>query len=159
MERVALADLDSYGDHCASATVLTDALGADALALNHFELAPGETPSRGSHAHFDQEEVFYVLAGTVTFAVGDPRETTPADVAVRAGGAIRFAPGEYQRAWNRGDESARMLAMGAPQGSEDVDVVRDCPSCDTPTSQRFDRGDEVLRTVCVDCDTVTGRFT
>lgn len=159
MKRVRLDDLDSYGDHCASATVLTGPLGTEGVALNYFELAPGETPSRGPHAHFDQEEVFVVLTGTVSFAVGDPRETTPEEVTVAAGEAIRFAPGEYQQAWNYGDERVELLALGAPRDSEDVDLLRDCPTCDAPTSQRFEREAEALSTVCVDCGTETGRFT
>ncbi|WP_255198198.1 cupin domain-containing protein [Halorarius litoreus] len=158
MRTVAIDAVPNYGDYCAAAKVLTSALDTEHLALNYFELAPGETPSRGPHAHFDQSETFVVLVGAVTFEVGDPRETEPESVVVTEGEAVRFEPGEYQQAWNRGDESATLLALGVPRDSEDVDLLRACPGCDALTTQQFEQEGDVLLTVCVDCGTETGRF-
>lgn len=159
MPRTAIVDaVPDYGDYCEAAKVLTSALDLEHLALNYFELAPGETPSRGPHAHFDQSETFVVLDGTVTFEVGDPRETEPKSVVATAGEAVRFEPGEYQQAWNRGTERAVLLALGVPRDSEDVDLLRACPSCDALTTQQFDGDGEALLTVCVDCGTETGRY-
>jgi len=64
-------------------------LGTEHVAMNYFELAPGDAFAGGVHAHGDQEEVFYVLSGTATFEVGPERER----VDVEAGELIRFAPG------------------------------------------------------------------
>lgn len=158
MRTAAIGAVPNYGDHCAATKVLTSALDTEHVALNYFELAPGETPSRGPHAHFDQSETFVVLDGTVTFEVGDPRETEPESVVASAGEAVRFEPGEYQQAWNRGDESATLLALGVPRESTDVDLLRDCPGCDALTSQAFDQNGDVLLTVCVECGAETGRF-
>jgi mannose-6-phosphate isomerase-like protein (cupin superfamily) len=158
MQMVAVQEVPNYGDYCRAAKVLTTELVLEEVALNYFELAPGETPSRGPHAHFDQSETFVVLDGTVTVEVGDPREVEPDPVVVEAGEAVRFAPGEYQQVWNRGNTPATVLALGVPRDSEDVDLLRPCPSCDALTSQQFETDREELLTVCVDCGTETGRF-
>lgn len=159
MEVATVEEVPNYGDHCRAAKVLTTELDLEGVALNYFELAPGETPARGPHAHFDQSEVFVVLAGTTTVEVGDPRAGEPEPVVVNAGEAVQFEPGEYQQVWNRGDVPATVLALGVPRDSEDVDLLRSCPSCDALTSQQFEQDGEDLLTVCVDCGTETGRYT
>jgi len=65
---------------------LSNELDADDVAVNYYELAPGDSFGFGYHRHADQEEVFHVQRGTVTF------ETEDGDVDVSAGEAIRFAP-------------------------------------------------------------------
>ncbi|MFC7137021.1 cupin domain-containing protein [Halobaculum litoreum] len=102
---------------------LADPLGAEDLAINHYELAPGEGFSGGMHTHLDQEELFVVLSGTATFET--PEET----VGVAAGEAIRFAPGEYQTGSNEGDEPVEALALGAPADSTEVRVPVECREC------------------------------
>ncbi|WP_284013896.1 cupin domain-containing protein [Halobaculum litoreum] len=102
---------------------LADPLGAEDLAINHYELAPGEGFSGGMHTHLDQEELFVVLSGTATFET--PEET----VDVAAGEAIRFAPGEYQTGSNEGDEPVEALALGAPADSTEVRVPVECREC------------------------------
>jgi len=37
---------------------VSQALGAEHVAMNYFELAPGDSFSGGLHTHHDQEEVF-----------------------------------------------------------------------------------------------------
>ena len=135
---------------------LTDALGTTALAVNHYELAPGDSFAPAYHAHERQEEVFYVYEGTATF------ETETGDVAVGPGEAVRFAPGEFQRGWNRGEERVVALALGAPVESGRVTKLRDCPSCGERTAHRLEHlGDEPGTRVatCERCGTETGRWT
>jgi uncharacterized cupin superfamily protein len=102
---------------------LSDALGTTDVAINRYRLPPGEGLPSGLHAHPDQEEVFLVLEGTVTF------ETLSDPVVVDAGGAVRFAPGEYQTGANDAASPAVVLALGAPKGTEAVRVPLDCPDC------------------------------
>ncbi|MFC7096010.1 cupin domain-containing protein [Halobaculum marinum] len=102
---------------------LTGALGAEDLAINHYQLEPGEGFSGGMHTHLDQEELFVILSGTATF------ETPDDTVVVDEGEAIRFAPGEYQTGSNDGDEPVEALALGAPADSTEVRVPVECREC------------------------------
>lgn len=150
MEHLAIDDADSAGfgggvEHRA----LRDALGATAVSINRFRLDPDTPLPWGLHAHYDQEEVFIVLEGTVTF------ETLAGRTAVAAGEAVRFAPGEYQAASNAGDRPATFLAIGAPAGTEDMRVPLPCASCDGE-ELRIELSSDTL--VCPSCgDTVDAR--
>ncbi|MFB6070688.1 MAG: cupin domain-containing protein [Halanaeroarchaeum sp.] len=154
MRRVTLDDLESRMGPADVAYALTESLQAADVAINYYELAPGDSFSYGLHAHADQEEVFYVQSGTVTFHLAD------GEMVVQAGDLVRFPPGEYQRGVNEGDERVVALAIGAPQDPGETDVRRTCPECGTRTSQSLELADDrsEIRTVCEDCGTVTGRF-
>jgi uncharacterized cupin superfamily protein len=133
---------------------LTGALGATDLALNYYELAPGDSFAFGYHAHSNQEEVFYIQSGTITF------ETEEGNTEVGPDEIVRFAPGEYQRGVNQHDERAVALALGAPKESGDLDLRRECPDCGDRTSnsiQRAESGDDLV-TICEDCGAETGWF-
>jgi uncharacterized cupin superfamily protein len=155
MRKVRLHDLDSRMGPADRSLPLTDALGAADAALNFYELAPGDSFAYGFHAHENQEELFYVLEGTVTF-----RTLEDDDVVVEAGEIVRFAPGEFQRGVNRGDERVRALAIGAPQDPGDTEILRECEECGGETTQELElAGDRSeIRAVCEECGTVTGHF-
>ncbi|WP_435065655.1 cupin domain-containing protein [Halobaculum sp. EA56] len=110
-------------DDAAALVRLGDALVTEHVAINRYRLPPGDGFPGGLHAHADQEEVFVVIEGEATF------ETLDGEVTVAAGGAVRFAPGEYQTGENRGDEELVALALGAPRESDDVRVPATCPDC------------------------------
>ena len=155
MERVTVEEIDSRTAGPADVKrPLTAALGATDLALNYYELAPGDSFAFGYHAHGEQEEVFYVQSGTVTF------ETEGGPVEVGPGELVRFAPGEYQRGVNRRDGRVVALALGAPKESGDLDMQRNCPDCDERTENSIRRAedDEGLVTVCEECGAETGQF-
>ena len=103
------------------------ALGTEHVAMNYFELSPGEAFAGGLHTHEDHEEVFYVLSGTATFEVGRERER----VDVAAGELIRFAPGEFQSGFVRedADEAVTAWAFGAPGARHDWDAIRSIATC------------------------------
>jgi len=100
MRKVAIDDIDivtnPMGVHDLRKPV-SQALGTEHVAMNYFELAPGDAFAGGLHAHGDQEEIFYVLSGTATFEVGRERERVDVD----SGELIRFAPGEFQSGFVR----------------------------------------------------------
>ena len=152
MHRVALEDRPAAVSAADAFCPLTDALGLTDLALNHYELAPGDSVGFCYHAHEEQEEVFCVTEGAVTF------DTENGPERVEAGELVRFGPGEYQRGFNRGDERAAVLAIGAPQDGGDVDLQRACSDCEERTSHevQWDDGDAVP--VCLDCGAETGRY-
>jgi len=154
MERV---DVDDVDDRMGPAEVkrdLSGALAATDVALNYYELAPGERFGFGYHRHSGQEEVFYIEQGRVTF------ETEDGEVTVEAGDAIRFAPGEWQLGTNDGDERVVALAVGAPQDMGKTTMLRECPDCEGRTENEIEMADDrsALVTICDDCGAETGRF-
>ncbi|WP_254272991.1 cupin domain-containing protein [Haloarcula marina] len=155
MERTSLDDAPARLGPAAVKRSLSSALDTTELAMNYYELAPGETFGLGYHRHPEQEEVFYVQSGTATF------ETEDGDVTVEAGEAVRFAPGEWQLGRNDGDERVVALALGAPREANDTEMVRECPDCGERTRQRVALTDDrdALLTYCTACDAETGRFT
>lgn len=79
-------------------------LGVSTFGMNQIILGPGE---RGRiHRHHLQEEVYLVLAGTLTVYVeGDPHQ-------LGAGELLRVAPGWRRQLVNRHDEPVSILALG-----------------------------------------------
>ncbi|WP_327053293.1 cupin domain-containing protein [Halomicrococcus gelatinilyticus] len=154
MEKIRIDDAKSYMGPADVKRPLTKELGTENVALNYYELAPGDSFAFGYHAHEDQEEVFYVQSGTVTF------ETADDPVAVGAGEAVRVAPGEFQRGVNEGDERVVALAVGAPRDAGETEVRRHCEDCGerTPNDIEMTEDRDALVTRCVDCGAVTGRF-
>ncbi|ADD04925.1 cupin 2 barrel domain protein [Natrialba magadii ATCC 43099] len=71
MEHVSIDDIEStpYDDLHTGRRDLATPLGTDHLAITHYVLESGERFSGSVHAHMDQEEVFVVLEGEVTFEV------------------------------------------------------------------------------------------
>ena len=154
MEKIRIDDVESYMGPADVKRPLTDALDATDVALNYYELAPGDSFAFGYHAHEDQEEVFYVQSGTVTF------ETADDPVTVAAGEAIRFAPGEFQRGVNEDDERVVAVAIGAPRDSGETEVRCHCEDCGerTPNDIKMTEDRDALVTRCVVCGAVTDRF-
>lgn len=155
MEKVTIDAIESRMGPASVKRALAGPLGADDIALNYYELEPGESFGFGYHRHPNQEEVFLVRSGTVTF------ETEDGDVRVEAGDAIRFAPGEWQLGRNEGDERVVAFALGAPQEMGDTDMLRHCEACGGRTHNYVEMTDDrdALLTRCEECDTETGRFT
>lgn len=133
---------------------LSDVLDTESLALNYFELAPSERFGYAYHRHRDQEEVFYVQAGTVTF------RTESGEVDVAAGEVIRVPPGEFQLGRNEGDERVVALALGAPRETAEIEYFQACPECDERTIQVPETMPEEGRFVvrCTACRTVVDAF-
>lgn len=123
---------------------LGEALGANEVAVNHYTVEPGERTA-GLHAHPDQEELFAVLSGEATF------ETLDGKRSVGEGGAVRFAPGEFQSCTNQSDEQVVVLALGAPAGADELRIPVGCHECEGEVmALEFESGEE--RLVCPACD-------
>ena len=150
MEHVDIDDVESrfFGDQDVDRRGLTDELNASDLSINYYRLDPEQSLSGGMHAHMDQEEVFYVVDGMVTF------ETPDGEYAVGPDGAIRFAPGEYQTSENRADGDAVVLALGAPQESTDVRVPMECRECGDSDSLQFVMTSDGQHLECPACGNV-----
>jgi len=154
MHRVRLAEMDDRMGPASVQRPLTDVLGLADVAINYYELAPGDSFAFGFHAHADQEEVFYIQAGTVTFRTSDD------PVEVSAGELVRFGPGEYQRGTNEGEDRVVALAIGAPQDPGATEILRACSTCETETPHDIELADDQTAVIarCRECGSVTGRF-
>ena len=71
---------------------------------------PEEGPPR--HIHHAEEEVFYILEGTVRVQLGE--ETVDAG----AGSLVQVIRGTPHTFWNAGESPARLLAIFSPAGFE-----------------------------------------
>jgi len=154
MNKIAIDEVENSLQPAAVMRPLTEPLGATDLALNYYELEPGDSFAFAYHSHGIQEELFYVLSGTATF------ETEDGPVSVEAGEIIRFGREELQRGWNRSDEPVRALALGAPLEYGEQPKLRDCPACGTETDNRLERADDepAVVALCEECGEETGRW-
>ena len=158
MQKAAIDDVDvvpsPMGVHDVRKPV-SQALGTEHVAMNYFELAPGEAFAGGLHTHGDQEEIFYVLSGVATFEVGRDHE----HVDVEAGELIRFAPGEFQSGFVRedADEEVVAWAFGAPGARHDWDQIEsliECRECDEERVHATELTDAGrFRFTCTECGT------
>ncbi|MFC7026959.1 cupin domain-containing protein [Halomicroarcula sp. GCM10025324] len=89
---------------------LSDAAGLTQLGAHVYEVAPGEQIPLAYHYHDQQEELFYVMSGTI--AVETPDET----FSVGTDEAFAVEPESPQRASvpESADGPARILVVGAP---------------------------------------------
>jgi mannose-6-phosphate isomerase-like protein (cupin superfamily) len=147
--------------------LVSDALAAEDVAIVRFDLAPGEQFSGGLHTHHDQEELFYVLAGTATFDVGPEPDEDHAEghadgrpdtetVTVEAGEVVRFPPGQFQCGRNRSDGRVVGLAVAAPGARHEWDALESfapCGECDEVTSHGVREPDDGMVVYCNVCGT------
>ncbi|MEF8843116.1 MAG: cupin domain-containing protein [Haloarculaceae archaeon] len=156
MQRVRIDDVENDVQPAAVMRQLTEPLGLTDLAINYYELEPGDSFAFAYHSHAVQEEVFLVIEGTATF------DTEAGPIEVATGEAVRFDREEFQRGWNRGEERVVALALGAPLDYGKQVKLRDCPECGEATDNRLERveadGEEVVVAYCTDCEAETGRW-
>lgn len=156
MEKVRISEQQNSVQPAAVMRNLTKPLGLTDLAINYYELEPGDSFAYAYHSHEIQEEVFYVQSGTATF------ETEEGDVTVDAGEIVRFGRDEFQRGWNHGDERVVALALGAPLEYGTQVKLRYCEPCGEQTDTRLEREDEdgepVTVAYCAACDAENGRW-
>jgi len=107
---VVVDDLAPTPDRPCVRRAIGEAAGLENLAVNRYEVDPGEQIPLAYHYHDDQEEVFSVLAGTL--AVETPAETFE----VAADEVFVAESDSPHRAFvpESADESAVALAVGAP---------------------------------------------
>lgn len=86
------------------------------MAVNRFEAAPGEQLPLAYHYHDQQEEVFYVLSGTLHV------ETPDEEFVLGPDELFAVEPESPQWAYNPegADEAVTVLAIGVPPVSGDA---------------------------------------
>lgn len=97
----------SAGDQTRGIARLSDHL--EHMRANVWRLPPGTNGRR--HAERAQEEIFVVLEGIATMALGDP----PRRIQVPAGSLVIVEPGTPLQQRNESARDAVILAIGAPR--------------------------------------------
>jgi uncharacterized cupin superfamily protein len=101
-------------------TSLRRELGVESLGINQLILQPGQRMR--VHRHERQEEIYFVVAGTLTLIVeGDEH-------AIASGSLARVGPQTRRQIGNRGEEPVLLLALGAAGGEH---VSRDAVAWET----------------------------
>jgi mannose-6-phosphate isomerase-like protein (cupin superfamily) len=98
---------DAFGGQYPGAMrFFTEQLETEQLAFTH-RLMPPQTGGKGSygHRHKTQEEVYFVISGTLQFKLGDDV------VDVGPGTAVRVAPGLLRSVWNEGPQDAEIIIV------------------------------------------------
>jgi mannose-6-phosphate isomerase-like protein (cupin superfamily) len=92
------------GQYPGAMRFLTDELAAEQVALTH-RMMPPKSGGKGSygHRHKTQEEIYFVISGTVQFKLDDQV------VAVPGGTAVRVAPNVARSVFNDGPGQAELV--------------------------------------------------
>jgi mannose-6-phosphate isomerase-like protein (cupin superfamily) len=117
---VTLDEVDDWlGDYPGEMRGITYAIGAEQVALTHRRM-PQHTGSKGSygHRHKEQEEIYFVISGTLQFKLGDEIVDVP------AGTAVRVPPHVWRGVWNEKPEDAHLFIVSKriedPQGDTET---------------------------------------
>jgi uncharacterized cupin superfamily protein len=103
------------------AASLTEALGLEQARATVWRYPAGARGRR--HREGAQEEVFVVLEGTITLALGEPAELVQVD----AVGFVRVAVGTEIQVRNESDDEALVLIWGAPPVTGQGQILDDIP--------------------------------
>src|SRR4051794_24654249 len=110
------------GQYPGSMRFLTEHLGNTQVAFTH-RVMPPQTGGKGSygHRHKTQEEIYFVISGTLQFKLGDDV------VDVEAGTAVRVAPGVVRSVWNDAAADAELIicSVRIDEPREDAELVQD----------------------------------
>ena len=110
-------DTPSAGDQRRGIVRLSEAMSQ--MRANLWRLPPGARGRR--HAERVQEEVFVVVDGTATLALGEP----PERVELATGSIAVVEPGTALQVLNEGTEDTTVLIVGAPPVAGEADYLPD----------------------------------
>ena len=104
---VKIEDVEDWlGDYPGEMRGITYAIGAEQVAITYRRM-PQHTGSKGSygHRHKTQEEIYFVVAGTLQFKLGD--------VVLELGKhqAVRVPPQTWRGVWNDEPEDAELIIV------------------------------------------------
>jgi mannose-6-phosphate isomerase-like protein (cupin superfamily) len=99
---------DVLGDYPGEMRMLTYDIGAEQAALTYRRMPP-QTGGKGSygHSHREQEEIYFVISGTLQFKLGDE----VIDVGPKT--VVRVAPSVVRSVWNEGPEDVELVIAAA----------------------------------------------
>ena len=114
---------DVLGDYPGEMRMMAADLETEQVAFTHRRM-PQHTGGKGSygHRHKTQEEIYYVVSGTLQFKLDDEI------VDVEAGSVVRVAPQTWRSVWNDEPEDAHLVIVSkrVEGGSaEDAEYIQD----------------------------------
>jgi mannose-6-phosphate isomerase-like protein (cupin superfamily) len=97
---------DVLGDYPGEMRFFTGNLGCEQVAFTHRRM-PAKTGGKGGygHRHKTQEEIYFVVSGTLQFKLEDEV------VDCGPGTAVRVAPEVVRSVWNEGPEDAHLVIV------------------------------------------------
>jgi mannose-6-phosphate isomerase-like protein (cupin superfamily) len=97
---------DVLGDYPGEMRPLTSVIDAEQVAITYRRM-PEHTGGKGSHGHYHrtQEEIYFVVSGTLQFKLGDEV------VELEQGGIVRVGPETPRSVWNDEPEDAELLIV------------------------------------------------
>lgn len=108
------------GKYPGSMRFLTESLGCEQVAFTHRHMPPKSGGKGGyGHRHKTQEEIYYVVSGTLQFKLEDEI------VDVRGGTAVRVAASTVRSVWNDGPDDAELIicSIKLADGNADAELV------------------------------------
>ena len=95
---------DVLGDYPGEMRMLTEAIGAQQVAFTYRRMPP-QTGGKGSygHSHRTQEEVYFVISGTLQFKLDDEI------VDIGPLTCVRVAPPTVRSVWNEGPDDVEVV--------------------------------------------------
>jgi len=155
-EQVAVDDLPDAPSPSRGKREVDEAVGGTRFGYNVFVADPGEKLPWGYHYHPEHEEVLHVLEGELRV------ETGAGERRVQAGEVLFVPPNHPQKAVSVGDETARVVAVGAPKDADAAVVVEECSECGETTGRDFEAVEEddeaVYVLFCTGCGAETKRL-
>lgn len=114
---------DAFGGRYPGAMrFLTEHLGSTQVAFTH-RIMPPQSGGKGSygHRHRTQEEIYFVISGTLQFKLEDEVVDVP------GGAVVRVAPGVVRSVWNEGPADAELIIVSVriENAREDAELVQD----------------------------------
>jgi mannose-6-phosphate isomerase-like protein (cupin superfamily) len=111
---------DVSGDYPGEIRMCADHIGADQVAFT-WRRMPAGTGGKGSygHRHRTQEEVLFVISGTLEFKLDDEV------IEVGAGNVVKISPEVVRSVWNEGPEDAVLILVShrLEDQSDEVELV------------------------------------
>ena len=109
---------DAFGGQYPGAMrFMTGPLETEQIAITHRHMPP-KSGGKGSygHRHKTQEEIYYVIAGTLEFKLGDEV------VELGPHTAVKVPPHVYRSVWNARPEDAELLIVSTTIDDVEADV-------------------------------------
>jgi mannose-6-phosphate isomerase-like protein (cupin superfamily) len=119
-----LADVEDLfgGKYPGVMRMLSGSLETQQVAITHREMPPNSGGKGGyGHRHKTQEEIYFVISGTLQFKLDDEV------VDVEGGMAVRVPPQVVRSVWNEGPADAELIIVSTRiEGArEDAEMIQD----------------------------------